>query len=54
MKMRDDWELVYEDPLCGLFARKGSPQLERLKKTPVPDVPYDGKGLFFPVRFSSP
>ena len=48
MKLEPGWELVYEDPLCALFARAGSPLAARIRATAVPDVPYDGAGLRFP------
>jgi len=43
-----DWELVYEDPLCGLFVRRGHPVADQLKRTPTPEVPFDGEGMTFP------
>ncbi|MBY0523846.1 MAG: hypothetical protein K2R98_10640 [Gemmataceae bacterium] len=48
MKYQPDWVLVYEDPMCGLFARRGTRALEQLKETPLPDVPWDGAGMQFP------
>ncbi len=48
MKGLGDWELVYEDPLCGLFARRNGAIADRLKRTPVPDLPFDGEGMTFP------
>jgi hypothetical protein len=48
MKLEPGWVLVYEDELCGVFARKGSPKAERLKDTSPPDAPYNGAGTCFP------
>lgn len=48
LRAEPGWEVVYEDPVCGLFARRGSALAERLRRTPVPGVPYDGRGTDFP------
>jgi len=48
MRLKPEWQLVYEDQLCGLFAKKGTSQLEQIRGTPVPKVKYDGVGLCFP------
>ena len=48
MTLRSDWVLVYDDPAAGLFVRKGSPAIEGIRNTKIPDVPYDGAGLCFP------
>ncbi len=49
MKLLPEWRLAYEDPLCGLFVRKGSPQDAALADAkPNPDIPYDGVGCYFP------
>ncbi len=48
MKFERRWVLVYEDKVCGLFAREDSPWLGRLRQTQPPDLPADGAGLCFP------
>jgi hypothetical protein len=48
LKLHPGWVLVYEDALSGLFARQGSPLVERIRGTPPPPVPHDGSGLCFP------
>ena len=53
MKLQADWEFVYDDAVCGLFARKGTPQLAALKQAAkespaMKAVPMDGVGLRFP------
>jgi hypothetical protein len=48
MKEKPGWILVYQDALCALFAREGSPSLAQLRQAPVPDLPADGGGLPFP------
>jgi hypothetical protein len=48
MKQKQGWILVYQDALCALFAREGSPALEQIRQAPVPDLPADGGGLSFP------
>jgi hypothetical protein len=48
MKQKPGWILVYQDALCALFAREGSPVLTQTRQTPVPDLPADGGGLPFP------
>jgi hypothetical protein len=48
MKQKPGWILVYQDALCALFAREGSPSLEQIRQAPVPDLPADGGGLPFP------
>jgi hypothetical protein len=48
MKQKPGWILVYQDALCALFAREGSPALAQIRQAPVPDLPADGGGLPFP------
>ncbi|MCC7352319.1 MAG: hypothetical protein IT330_01075 [Anaerolineae bacterium] len=48
MASRSGWVLVYDDPLCGLFVQEESPLLEQIRQTPIPPLPYGGKGLSFP------
>jgi hypothetical protein len=48
MKQKPGWILVYQDALCALFAREGSPALAQIRQAPVPDLPADGEGLSFP------
>ena len=48
MKQKPGWILVYQDALCALFAREGSPSLAQIRQSPVPDLPADGGGLSFP------
>ncbi len=48
MTHEGDWARVYDDPICALYARKGSTLESTLRSTPLPDVPYDGAGLVFP------
>jgi hypothetical protein len=48
MKMKADWQLVYEDPATGLFARRGSHMAQQIENTKVPELPYDGAGSCFP------
>jgi len=35
------------DPLVGLFGREGLPAVEKVRRTPVSTLPYDGAGLCF-------
>jgi hypothetical protein len=42
------WNLVYEDPICGLFARKGSVHQRQLRQVQPEDLPVDGVGTCFP------
>jgi hypothetical protein len=48
MKLLPDWVLVYEDPLCALFARRDSPLAAQIVRTPIPSISYNGNGLLFP------
>jgi hypothetical protein len=48
MKQKPGWILAYQDELCAIFAREGSPALAQLRRAPVPDLPDDGAGLSFP------
>jgi hypothetical protein len=48
MKQKRGWILVYQDALCALFAREGSPSLAQIRQAQVPDLPPDGRGLAFP------
>jgi hypothetical protein len=48
MLLKPGWTLVYEDPLCALFAPEHSALADRLLATAPPDLPYDGEGLAFP------
>ena len=43
------WLPLYQDTYCALFVREGLPDLDRLVRTPVPDLPADGRGLCFPA-----
>jgi len=45
---KPDWVLAYEDDLCGLFVRAGSAAQARIAAATPPDVPFDGKGTYFP------
>jgi hypothetical protein len=47
MKLKPGWSLIYEDPLAGLFGRDGLPTVEKVRRTPVSTLPYDGAGLCF-------
>lgn len=47
MKLKPGWSLIYEDPLAGLFGRDGRPTVEKVRRTPVSTLPYDGAGLCF-------
>jgi hypothetical protein len=48
MQQKPGWALAYEDTVCALFAREGSPALAQIRQAPVPDLPVDGEGLPFP------
>jgi hypothetical protein len=48
MLLRPGWRLVYEDPLCGLFAQEGSALADELAQSLPPSIPYDGYGWRFP------
>jgi hypothetical protein len=48
MKLKPGWALIYEDPISGLFVQDGSAQAEKLRRTQVSAIPYDGAGLCFP------
>ncbi len=48
MLLHPGWTLVYEDPLCSLHARAGSPLAEELARAVPPAIPYDGYGWRFP------
>jgi len=48
MQLVPGWLLVYEDPMAGLFVRKGSLLVEQIQGTDPPALPYDGAGLCFP------
>jgi hypothetical protein len=48
MKEKADWTLAYEDDLCGLFVRTGSSAQAKLGAVKPPDVPFNGKGTYFP------
>jgi len=48
MKLEPGWFLIYEDPLSGLFIRKGSRLAEEIKRIGLPALPYDGSALCFP------
>jgi hypothetical protein len=48
LSLRKDWLPLYQDGFCALFGRPGSPGLDRLLQTSVPDLPDDGDGLCFP------
>jgi hypothetical protein len=51
MQLEPGWQLIYDDPICGLFARKGSSVNERLRQTPVRwHIPPDGGGTCFPDK----
>jgi hypothetical protein len=52
MKLNPGWKPVYEDSLCAIFARAGSPLAEQLRRTTRrEDVPVDGAGRCFPDDF---
>ncbi len=49
MRSQSDWEMLYEDPLGAVFARRDGALIRRLRATPVPDgVPFDGAGSCVP------
>jgi hypothetical protein len=48
MGLEPGWQLVYEDPLCGLFAQEGSALAKELKGALPPSIPYDGYAWRFP------
>jgi hypothetical protein len=43
-----DWVAAYQDPLCAIFARKGSAWERQISGLSPPAVPCDGEGLCFP------
>jgi len=45
MKLRPGWNLIYEDPVAGLFGREGHATVDQVRRTPVPALRYDGAGL---------
>jgi hypothetical protein len=49
MSLTSGWVPVYQDKFCVLFARAGTPSLERIVRTPVPQLPDEGAGLCFPA-----
>ncbi|MGO8689337.1 MAG: hypothetical protein ACLQLG_06860 [Thermoguttaceae bacterium] len=48
MRLKAGWTLVYEDALCGLFARSKGPLAEVICRTAPRDLPADGAGTAFP------
>ena len=48
MQLKPGWTRVYEDPMSGLFVRRGSPLEEEIRLTKAPDVSYMGAGSCFP------
>ncbi len=48
MQLKPGWTRVYEDPLSGLFVRRGSPLEEKIRLAKEPDVSYMGAGSCFP------
>ena len=48
MELKPEWTRVYEDPMSGLFVRRGSPLEEDIRLTKAPEVSYMGAGLCFP------
>ncbi len=48
LRARSGWELAYEDSVCALFVRTGSPWLGPLRRATAPNLPDDGDGLCFP------
>jgi hypothetical protein len=48
MQLKSGWTRVYEDPMSGLFVRRGSPLEEEIRLTKAPDVSYMGAGSCFP------
>jgi hypothetical protein len=48
MRQKPDWALAYQDDLCGLFVRSSSAAQARLAAVTPPDVPFNGKGTYFP------
>jgi hypothetical protein len=47
MKLKRGWRLLYEDQTAALFGRDDWPLTERLRATPPPALPHDGRGLCF-------
>jgi hypothetical protein len=48
MRLKQPWELVYEDSLAAVFCRSGSPQARAIRAATPPDLPPDGDGLRAP------
>jgi hypothetical protein len=48
MQLKPGWIRVYEDPLSGLFVRRGSPLEDKIRLTKEPNVSYKGVGSCFP------
>jgi hypothetical protein len=44
----DGWVPLYRDTFCTMFSRRGALDLDRLVRTPVPNLPDNGEGLCFP------
>jgi hypothetical protein len=43
-----EWVAAYQDPLCTIFARRGSDWEREISELVAPDIRYDGEGLCFP------
>ena len=50
---RTDWELLYQDQLCALFAKRGRAAARALRRVAPPAVSPYGKGLKFPVALTT-
>jgi hypothetical protein len=48
MVLTQNWVVAFEDPLCAIFARKGSSWEREISAIRAPDIPCDGEGLYFP------
>jgi hypothetical protein len=48
MALCSEWAGVYDDPLCGIFARRGAAWAQEITKVSAPDVACDAEGLCFP------
>lgn len=50
MLLKPGWIKVYEDPLCALFVPEDSPLRATIEAADIPDIPYDGAGMSFPIE----
>ena len=48
MLLKAGWVKVYEDQLSALFVPVDSPLRATIENAVVPEIPYDGEGMFFP------